>query len=308
MTTEAGGRHALSSLLIELSEALGAVYPYRSSLSRLFTLRSAPHKVETRRGNELVAIPSPGVARGAELQERAVANSATAAAVNAMESCRRVVDVLRILRDDDLGIVHAHIAGEHWGAPYLPPDAVWEFQESAAPFSPRRGAYGGPAGPLPPSSSPDVRDLLSRHMSGIPTPGFEVAIQRFRDACERYWPGQPESLLDCAIALGALFLGDQDNKELRHRLSLRAARLLSKDVPTRKQIARAVKALYDVRSKVAHGATLGSKRADVRKLRQCVAMTPTILRLALHRFLLGDGPGALKDAALSDWWSDVELS
>ena len=155
---------------------------------------------------------------------------------------------------------------------------MWDLQESGAVFTPRRGVFGTPSDtPLVGPALASVRRLLSPHLGDVDIDGFNVAIRRFRDTYERYWPGDPEVLLDSTIVLEALFLGDQNHKELRHRLSLRIARFLSAEVAGRKKLAKTVKELYDMRSKIAHGTTLASlrpaiKRAQARRHRVCLSI------------------------------------
>jgi hypothetical protein len=195
-------------------------------------------------------------------------NSANVIADSALEGARRVVDVLRVLREEDLGIVHAYVAGLEDDTPALFGTSLWSFQDLGATFIPRRNFFGIPSDQL--LSDVDVQTLVKlvgRHISGVNIRGFGIAIRRFRDAHERYWPGDPEALLDICIALEALFLGDQDPKELRHRLSLHVARLLSPERAIRQELSKTIKYLCDLRSRIAHGDTAETmKRGDVQKL------------------------------------------
>ena len=72
-------------------------------------------------------------------------------------------------------------------------------------------------------------------------------------------------------------------------------------------LASAVKALYDLRSRIAHGETIESmKTADASRLARTMHQTPRILRAAIGFFLDGKGPEGT-GPALTDWWSSVEL-
>jgi hypothetical protein len=237
-------------------------------------------------------------------------DSANVIADSVLESVRRVVDVLRALREEDLGIGYAYIAGLEDDTPTLVGTSLWSFQDLGAAFTPRRGFFGTPSDQ--PLNDVDVQKLVmlvGRLISGVNIRGFDVAIRRFRDAYERYWPGDPEALLDICIALEALFLGDQDTKELRHRLSLRVARLLSGQRTSRQALSKGVKYLYDLRSRIAHGDTAETmKSGDARKLERVMTQAPLILRMTLLAFLNGAGPeGITSNDKLAEWWSEIEL-
>jgi hypothetical protein len=247
-----------------------------------------------------------------EFQISAESNSVSANAIAelALEGAKRVVDVLRVLREEDLGIGYAYITGLEDDTPALVGTSLWSFQDVGAAFTPRRGFFGPPSDqPLSDDDVQSIRTLVGRHISGVNIRGFPIAIRRFRDAHERYWPGDPEALLDMCIALEALFLGDQDTKELRHRLSLRVARLLASERTMRQDLSKTIKYLYDLRSRIAHGDTSGSmKRGDVQKLTSVMTGTPHILRMTLFAFLCGKGPeGITNKDKLAEWWSEIEL-
>jgi hypothetical protein len=247
-----------------------------------------------------------------DFQISAESNSASANAIAdlALEGARRVVDVLRVLREEDLGIGYAYITGLEGNTPALVGTSLWSFQDSGAAFTPRRGFFGTPSDqPLSDVDVQVVLQLVARHISGVNIRGFGVAIRRFRDAHERYWPGDPEALLDICIALEALFLGDQDMKELRHRLSLRVARSLSPERTMRQDLSKTIKYLYDLRSRIVHGDTAETmKRGDVQKLAKVMTGAPRILQMTLFAFLAGKGPeGITSNDKLAEWWSEIEL-
>jgi len=245
-----------------------------------------------------------------EVPVDATAEAAGRAASAAAEVTRRLVDLLRVQRDEDLGIGHAFLRPNRWGAAFLSGDSVWDYQESAAPFRPRRGVFGPPnATPVSKEEAATLRRWMARHLTGIDTAGFDVAIHRFRDTYERHWPHAHESLLDTAIALEALYLGDTDHKELRYRLSLRAARFLSEGREARRETAGCVRDLYDVRSLIAHGADAKQLRGSTaEKLQRSLLGAPGVLRATLREYLEGRGPEGLRDPKkISAWWSEIEL-
>lgn len=236
------------------------------------------------------------------------AEASSAGVQRALEAAQRVVDVLRVHRTEDLGIGYAHVLSRQWGARALSKAPLWGLQETSAVFIPRRAAFAtANAKRLISEHVEAVARHVERHLEGVSSPGFAVAIRRFRDTYERYWPRDPEMLLDATIALEALFLGDPYDRELRYRLSLRVARLLAADLDTRTRLAKAVRAAYDLRSKIAHGATVDSmKPRDAEKLAKVLDEIPAILRAAIGVFLDGKGPD-VKGDALAEWWSNVEL-
>ncbi len=62
-----------------------------------------------------------------------------------------------------------------------------------------------------------------------------------------------DQIVDLVIVAEALFLSGGDKQELRHRASLRAAKLLSRDGFNPHDVNRTMKEAYDVRSKIVHG-------------------------------------------------------
>ncbi|MDO8409121.1 MAG: HEPN domain-containing protein [Phenylobacterium sp.] len=83
---------------------------------------------------------------------------------------------------------------------------------------------------------------------------LELAFERINQALKRQRPG--DRALEAAIALEALL--NDEKTELRYRYSLRAARLLGSDFSDRRAVRKAVRDLYDLRSKVVHGGDIAS--------------------------------------------------
>lgn len=131
---------------------------------------------------------------------------------------------------------------------------------------------------------PELRDLWSR----LKDPrGLEVGLRRFNDVHVR--DNLEDKLIDMAILLeSTLLVGVRD--ELRFRLMLRGARLLSEDRPP-SATAAILKALYDERSGVVHGngemppsikvgdeEPIGSKEFVARLQDVCTDVLLTLLR------------------------------
>lgn len=85
---------------------------------------------------------------------------------------------------------------------------------------------------------------------------LRVAIDRFTSALDRKMI--EDSVIDLSICLEALLLSGLGNEEDRgnvsYRFALHGARLLAQDVTGRQQIYRKLKGVYDVRSRIVHGA------------------------------------------------------
>jgi hypothetical protein len=85
---------------------------------------------------------------------------------------------------------------------------------------------------------------------------LSIAIDRFNSSYETV--GVLQQLVDLTIALEAL-LGSDDTTELVHRIRLRAAFLLGRDDDESRAIYDMVGRMYDIRSRVLHGAPLKKK-------------------------------------------------
>jgi len=215
------------------------------------------------------------------------------------------LDVLRVVSGGDIGVSLLRIDTRELSAPTIRETYHARFSPFLGPYLPRRAAFG--ASNLPSLDDKDlasVAALFSRHLVNSDVQGFTIAVQRFRDAWERHWPTSPERLLDIAIAMEAIFLNDGEDKELRFRLALRAARFLEPPGAARASIFDAVRSLYDLRSKIAHGADLSHSS----KLDLAMSTAPVILRRSLEKMLMGDGPDGHRGDSLKAWWKHLELS
>lgn len=222
----------------------------------------------------------------------------------------KVVDCLRLLRDDDIGVMALEVFSVSAFAPTIRKTYEGYYQPELAPLVPKRFSFE--IQQTPPLSEAEIerlRTLLSSYSEIRATEGLGVAFRRFRSSCERYHPSDPERLLDMAFSFEAVFLNDNENKELSFRLSLRVARFLGKTVEERRDIFETVKNLYDYRSKIAHGQTLDDmKPGDADKVRRVLAHAPKILKDALISMVSGNGPKGLVKEALRNWWRNLELS
>lgn len=224
---------------------------------------------------------------------------------------RLVLDLLRMVRPEDLGVHYLEIAEVSFPAPTIRRNYAFDYQPEMAPWSARRGMYWGPpAEPVSDDEMDLLRRLATRYISGdVNLAGFDTAIRRFRDGVERYAPDDPERLLDLAIALEALFLNDDPKSELSFRLALRAARFLRGDIESRMEVHARLKDLYQFRSKLAHGVDTRQLRpAEKARLALVERDALPLLRESLRRMLLGEGPwGLAQNDRLARWWTEFML-
>ena len=231
---------------------------------------------------------------------------------HAAELFTRVVDVLRLVRSDDIGIVGIEAVAVEPDAPAIRSSYDVAYNARFSGLAPRRSYYHVDSlDPLSLEELDRVRGVLPAYIGGdVSVRGLDVAMRRYRDSRERHRPGDPESLLDLTIALEALVLNDaaSGHGELSYRLGIRAARLVGASFDVRSEIFDALRDLYSARSKLAHGATLDEMRQrDVTRVQNALDLGPRVLRHLLLRFLEGDGPSGLEDRDLTEWWRAVEL-
>lgn len=220
-----------------------------------------------------------------------------------------IIDVLRLVCLGDFGASALRIVAVSKFAPTLRRTYAWDYEPDNSPYIPRRQAYTRPGETLFCEQDAEaVRHLVPLRFAAAQPKGLEVALQRFRDSCERFPPDDPAKLLDMSIAFEALLLNDGVDKELRYRLRLRGARWLDVDFKTRVATFRLLGLLYDVRSKIAHGETLDSLDAGERKsIEEVLRDTPILLRRALRTTLEGGGSPVGNRATLREWWQKIEL-
>lgn len=222
----------------------------------------------------------------------------------------RVVDVLRLVTPDDIGVAYLATREVEPFTPGMPLNYAWEYQPRYAANVPRRLAFSAPSLPtFSEAQRTEAERLILRRLDPPDVKGLGVMLRRFRDSYERYDVRDPERLLDLAIALEAVFLNDNDSKEqLSFRLALRVARLLGGTLAERKTLFRGVRDLYNIRSKVAHGETVDTlSPRDSRTLIGLQASAPPLVRRAVTRMLEDGGPTGLTGPELREWWTDLEL-
>ena len=276
------------------------------------TLRRARHE-----GFSLVSDPLPASIRSANTVVTIALKVHVNAPVEAYLSLYpeasqwmvRVLDVLRIAHPAEIGISGLRISPHSRYTPMIRRSHSWEFEPDSAPLRGRRTIFPPPAEVVADEEIEVVRSLLPTYLAGLERKGLDVALHRFRDSYDRYAAGDPNRLLDVAIAFEALLLNDGPNKELSYRLSLRGARWLNESAEDRRHSFRVLQTLYEMRSKIAHGATFNTLRSkDLTRLRLVLTEAPALLRRALRHVLEGRGPSSMSDEQLREWWMTIELS
>jgi Apea-like HEPN len=119
----------------------------------------------------------------------------------------------------------------------------------------------------------------------------DIAIERLNLARRRL--SIEDKTIDGAICLKAL-LGDGNKQEITYRLRLRAALLLSKDLKERREISKAVRDFYTLRSTAVHGDR--SKLRDAEKNNACAAQGLDICARALRAIVSLE-----KEYVAEDW-------
>jgi hypothetical protein len=113
-------------------------------------------------------------------------------------------------------------------------------------------------------------------------------------------PKEHESLLLFAIALESAVLGRDTQAELTMQLAVRTAHLISSSLTGRKAVAKAIKRLYGLRSKIVHTGSISISKDDVDEMRlYCLA---TLLALTTRKEFL-----AFSEASELDVWFEDQL-
>ena len=221
-----------------------------------------------------------------------------------------LLDGLRLLRPgDDIGILALEIVAVDDFAPTIRKTWADRFQTELARFYPRRFDFRLPQGSV--LQEEEVTNLGTLVSLLVGKSGLSRSIlqarRRLANSIDRYAPDDPEKLIEYAIALESLFLDDSDGRtELSYRLALRAARLLEKDLESRRSCFQTIRDLYKFRSRLAHGGSLEElKPNEQRQLDSVLLRCPSIVSKSI-RALLERGPIAV-DKKPVDYWRELEL-
>jgi hypothetical protein len=226
---------------------------------------------------------------------------------------QRVVDILRLVSADDIGVFGVEIIKSESMTPAI--RKTWEntYQQDLSAYYPRRFMYRSPTcAALSEQQIAIVKRLTTKHIVQQSFgSGWEIAIRRFRDMYERHTPDDPELILAMAVAFEALYLNEADDSkhELSYRLRLRAARFLRGTVQDRQVVFDILRDLYGFRSRVAHGSSIENlKEADSKKLERVLAKCPELLKETLLAVLNGSGPWNQCGDKKIQGWREIELA
>lgn len=106
---------------------------------------------------------------------------------------------------------------------------------------------------FPEEVTPDHQPILDRlyALTGPLSKVFDIALRRINLGRRRVSPG--DTAIDAAIALEALLGDPNSSADMTYKLRLRCALFLADTLEGRRAISEEVKALYALRSRVAHG-------------------------------------------------------
>lgn len=139
-------------------------------------------------------------------------------------------------------------------------------QDAAAPWYPEE---------VTPEHQPTLDRLYA--LTGSFSKVFDIALRRINLGRRRVSPG--DTAIDAAIALEALLGDPNSSADMTYKLRLRCALFLAETLDGRRAISEEVKALYALRSKVAHG-------GEPKEGAQAVAARGVqIVREVLHKLL-----------------------
>jgi len=180
--------------------------------------------------------------------------------------------------------------------------ANFEFNDKYARYIPKRFIFYSDLSIH--LDNPDKLILLKK-MNSIAreSKSLDIAVKRFNSAIDNFYSTKIERLLDVAIAFESLFLNDTSNHdEVSYRLQIRAAKFLGTTYDEKINILRILKALYDNRSKIAHGDTLKPKDEEKVAIINIEAMD--LLRRAIIKIVLMQKTTSFN---WSEYWQKITL-
>jgi hypothetical protein len=219
----------------------------------------------------------------------------------ARDYVRAAIDLLRVSTPCDVGVLYYH--GDvvtHEVSSLSSFMGVFDDHQASLLRTPVRRIYDVPLveNALSAESLEEVGQLFSKFaVERIQIPGLAVAMERLRIAYERYAPDEMGRLVDAITALEALFLSDGSTNELKFRLQVRIARLLSTNSQERYTLAETISKIYDLRSGLVHtgqiSKTLRGRSAEL-QMEALAILRRSILHLLRTDFATGKSPSAMK--------------
>lgn len=134
------------------------------------------------------------------------------------------------------------------------------------------------------SSAEETRKLYiaSRAQEWKQISPWRLALNRLDDAVFKIESGSTDALLDVVIGLESVLVESQSTQESTHKVAVRAARFLASDTQARADLFKTMKNLYSLRSKIAHGKSLGIDDQAVKLLKESVRLLTSVLKRMLE--------------------------
>jgi hypothetical protein len=181
------------------------------------------------------------------------------------------------------------VSFNHFGVSHVPP---WEEPLSDETFSDRFYGHSGRViirswenvSIVNQSSVEQVQklyDICSREKWKVISP-WRLAVNRLDDAIFKIESGSSDALLDIVIGLESVLVEAESAQESTHKVAVRAARFLENSNRARADLFRAVKRLYSLRSKIAHGKSLGIDDEAKELLKDGVRLLTKVLKKMLE--------------------------
>jgi hypothetical protein len=124
-------------------------------------------------------------------------------------------------------------------------------------------------------------DICSREKWKVISP-WRLAVNRLDDAIFKIESSSSDALLDIVIGLESVLVEAESAQESTHKVAVRAARFLENNNSARANLFRAVKRLYSLRSKIAHGKSLGIDDEAKELLKDGVRLLTKVLKKMLE--------------------------
>lgn len=187
------------------------------------------------------------------------------------------------------------------------PLAHWYQADESLPLVGGVGGWGGQTiyWPFQIEQKPETLDaasLSAKVAAYLDLPektraGLRIALERLRAAQIHSW--YHERIMDLGIALEATLFGGGERYpgEIKYRFTIRGTVLYGGDPQQRKKTASLLKALYDIRSRVAHGgASPHENEREVRQIEDGIMLCAELVERIIDR---GDRPNW--DALVMGW-------
>lgn len=113
---------------------------------------------------------------------------------------------------------------------------------------------------------------------------LKMAIDRFNSAYEKRH--LEDKLIDYMISFESLFM--KETQELRHRLSVRISCFIKDKFDERKDLSSNFKTIYDIRSRIVHGESIGPKelkKLKVESISELISKIEELLRESMKKFI-----------------------